>query len=206
MKFVFGLLAGSLSVLVLSSVVDFDWQPPTRLQPSVSVAASEATEPLAESLTESRGQSLTQSLPQSLSEPFAESVTEPAVEEPFSETIRSVTVAPLPAEPAPKPTPLPSLVQTSSPHSAASTADADEALEPSEPLVVANETAVIWKPFHSQVSAEGFARRLSTQLGYPFRALREGPAKYHVVFDYGNDQQRELLRDQVRALTGFSVL
>ncbi len=68
------------------------------------------------------------------------------------------------------------------------------------------ETAVVWKPFHSEVSADGFARRLSTQLGYPFRALREGPAKYHVVFDYGSEEQREMLRAQVKALTGFSLI
>ncbi|MEM7221215.1 MAG: hypothetical protein AAF515_22850, partial [Pseudomonadota bacterium] len=65
--------------------------------------------------------------------------------------------------------------------------------------------AVVWKPFHSRVSADGFARRLSTQLGTPFRTVKQGAAKYYVVFDYVEDAERELLRGQVASLTGFAA-
>jgi len=53
------------------------------------------------------------------------------------------------------------------------------------------------------VSAAGFARRLSTQLGFPFRAVRTGPANYQVVFDYSNAAERELLERQITSITGY---
>ena len=173
MKFLTGLIVGALLTLFAASVIDYEWQPPTRL----AVAA-------------------------------------PAVSEP--EPIRSVTIAPLPAlfepetelepkpapEPEPEPDPKPKVASASK--TAPALLDAPEPPSASTDAVVA--TAVIWKPFHSEVSATGFARRLSTQLGYPFRALREGPARYHVVFDYDTEQQRQLLLSQVVALTGFEAI
>ena len=61
----------------------------------------------------------------------------------------------------------------------------------------------VWAPFHSEVSATGFAKRLSLQLGYPFQVTRDGPARYLVVFDYNTDDERELLLQQIATLTGF---
>ena len=63
-------------------------------------------------------------------------------------------------------------------------------------------TLSVWTPFHSEASASGFARRLTTQLGYPFTVSRTAPAEYHVVFRYANDAQRDLLLQQVAAVTG----
>ncbi|MEM1435277.1 MAG: hypothetical protein AAGG11_14550 [Pseudomonadota bacterium] len=60
----------------------------------------------------------------------------------------------------------------------------------------------VWRPFHSEASAEGFARRLSSQLGYPFTVQRVAAAEYHVVFDYADGSERELLSRQIAALTG----
>ncbi len=64
--------------------------------------------------------------------------------------------------------------------------------------------AVVWRPFHSEVSANGFARRLSAQLGVDFYVRRQEAAVYHVVFDYTSPEERELLQSQIAALTGFS--
>ena len=61
----------------------------------------------------------------------------------------------------------------------------------------------IWEPFHSEVSATGFANRLSLQLGYPFQVTRDGPARYLVVFNYDSDEQRALLMRQIDTLTGY---
>lgn len=61
----------------------------------------------------------------------------------------------------------------------------------------------VWRPFHSQLSAEGFARRLSMQLGYPFEVLKVDAAEYHVVFSYSDDVQRQTLSAQVLELTGY---
>jgi len=182
MKFVIGLLIGSLGVLALASVKDFSWQPPKRSDfAELAVAnASLATES-----------------------------TSVAEMEPESPPIKSVTIEPLPADPAPEKPPQPLAEARTAEAPPIERAAPTDHLPPyqldtnnAQPL----ETAVVWKPFHSEVSADGFARRLSTQLGYPFRALREGPAKYHVVFDYGSEEQREMLRAQVKALTGFSLI
>ncbi|MFK7915311.1 MAG: hypothetical protein AB8B93_15465, partial [Pseudomonadales bacterium] len=58
--------------------------------------------------------------------------------------------------------------------------------------------------FHSEVSANGFAKRLSLQLGYPFSVIKTGPAKYHVVFSYRAESERELLSAQLATLTGVT--
>ena len=92
----------------------------------------------------------------------------------------SVTAAPAAPEPAPPGDPAP----------AASVPDAED-------------PAVAWKPFHSEVSARGFARTLSTRLGHPFEVRRDGPARYQVVYRYDSSSQRDLLRQQVAALTGY---
>ena len=64
-------------------------------------------------------------------------------------------------------------------------------------------TAPVWEPFHSEISATGFAKRLSLQLGYPFEVLKQGPARYLVVFDYASERERSLLQQQIAALTGY---
>ena len=66
-----------------------------------------------------------------------------------------------------------------------------------------SSSAAIWAPFHSEVSATGFAKRLSLQLGYPFQVSKDGPARYLVVFDYKSDEERALLVQQVATLTGY---
>ena len=202
MKFVIGLLIGTLGVLALASARDYSWEPPKRSNFTTLAASVEVEQ------EQEREQEREQKLKQKAGAAKNLPVELPSVN---PEPIKSVTIEPLPAEPEPEkaPPPLGQAQITQSP-------PADETTElnlaesaPNQRVSAedqALETAVVWKPFHSQVSADGFARRLSTQLGYPFRALREGPAKYHVVFDYGSQEQRELLRAQVEALTGFSSI
>ncbi len=62
----------------------------------------------------------------------------------------------------------------------------------------------VWRPFHSQMSAQGFAKRLSLQLGYPFSVVKVDAARYHVVFSYEDTAERDLLAEQLTALTGYS--
>jgi hypothetical protein len=82
--------------------------------------------------------------------------------------------------------------------------DTPEPAEMSDPLVAGS--VAIWQPFRSAMSAEGFARRLTAQLGYPFYVNRNGPADYRVQFDYDSDAQRALLQRQVVELTGAKGL
>lgn len=206
MKFVIGLLAGAVVTLLGATVLNAELRedlsaalPPLSLN---SAAAVRRVDPAA--FTEF-----------ARSEPAAPETAAPLDAAP--EPIKSVTIAPLPPpvepqrlpDPAP---PLPSLaprepsLAAPSPVAKAAAAHQEPGTRKSDAARSEPSTAVVWKPFHSEVSAKGFARRLSVQLGYPFRSLREGPARYHVVFDYESVSQRELLREQVKALTGFSVI
>jgi len=209
MKFLLGLLVGAAATLLAASVIDYEWQPPTRLAANVPAT----TKPMA--------------IEPDLANPGIKSTQSEIINEVKTEStepIRSVTIVPLPAVSDPGSKPAPATLPTLQPSLALPRELASQQVtKPQEPLNrgiemeqasevvdaaagLAMATAVIWKPFHSEVSAAGFARRLSVQLGYPFRALREGPARYHVVFDYDTEQQRELLRSQVVALTGFEAI
>lgn len=63
----------------------------------------------------------------------------------------------------------------------------------------------VWVPFHSQMSASGFAERLSDSLDHPFRVERRGPGRYQVVFPYRDEPQRLALLAQAAELTGLSL-
>ena len=65
-----------------------------------------------------------------------------------------------------------------------------------------NADQPVWIPFHSQMSAEGFAARLSRALGHEFRVVRQGAGAYQVVFDAADADQRALIIAQVTEITG----
>lgn len=60
----------------------------------------------------------------------------------------------------------------------------------------------VWAPFRSQTSAEGFARRLSSETEHPFGIDRRGPGRYQVFFAYADEEERRRLLEQVRPLIG----
>jgi hypothetical protein len=60
----------------------------------------------------------------------------------------------------------------------------------------------VWVPFHSQMSAEGFATRLSQSLGREFRVERQGAGAYQVVFDETDPIERDQVLDRVSEVTG----
>lgn len=64
--------------------------------------------------------------------------------------------------------------------------------------------AVVWSPFHSEASATGFARRLSSQLAHPFEVRKQGPASYVVVYRFNDEHQRLALQQQISQVTGGS--
>lgn len=230
MKFVIGLLAGALGTLAIATLTGLDWEPPSRLAKGLLVPA-QMSERMSERMDEQVDEQVgvaasialtdapmrqTDSAASDNSAPFRSVTIDPLSPEPVSAPAPAPTAPAAVAAPEPEPEPEPESAQIAQsaidersagqPQSfAAEPFAVDPLTEQSDALADAT-TAVVWKPFHSEVSATGFARRLSVQLGYPFRALREGPAKYHVVFDYESDQQRELLRQQVQALTGFSLI
>ena len=68
--------------------------------------------------------------------------------------------------------------------------------------VTVTATQAVWVPFHSEMSARGFARRLAEQFGHPFSVEREGPGAYNVVFSYDHPEQREQMLADVKEVTG----
>lgn len=66
-------------------------------------------------------------------------------------------------------------------------------------------SASVWVPFHSEMSASGFAARLSDSLDHPFRVERRGPGRYQVVFRYHDEPERQALLAQAERLTGLPL-
>ncbi len=64
--------------------------------------------------------------------------------------------------------------------------------------------AVVWSPFHSEASATGFANRLSRQLAHPFEVRKQGPANYIVVYSFADENQRLALQREISKVTGVS--
>jgi hypothetical protein len=186
MRFILGLFGGGLATLLLAVAFDF----PAGLLPTNEVETA-PEQPVAVIAQDVEDQS--------------ELETQPAD--------KPVAMTPMQIEPISEPPPEP----FDDPHPAAGAEmdvvtiaavhpeqQDDPLSEPDDLLPPDTLTAVAWKPFHSEVSASGFARRLSTQLGYPFHSIRKGPARYYVVFDYATEAQRLLLHQQVATLTGYA--
>lgn len=79
-------------------------------------------------------------------------------------------------------------------------ADADPPMVPAEA-----SSQAVWVPFHSQMSATGFAERLTETLDHPFRVERRGPGRYQVVFAYADEPERQALLAQAVEATGLPL-
>lgn len=62
--------------------------------------------------------------------------------------------------------------------------------------------APVWVPFHSLMSAEGFAARLTRELNHDFQVERQGAGTYQVVFEASDPAQRAALLAQISEITG----
>ena len=60
----------------------------------------------------------------------------------------------------------------------------------------------VWVPFHSQMSAEGFATRLSQAIDHEFRVVRQSAGAYQVVFDAADADEQALIMAQITEITG----
>ena len=63
--------------------------------------------------------------------------------------------------------------------------------------------STIWTPFYSEISASGFASRLSQALDQPFEVARSDAGRYSVTFAYDSPEDRDRVLDEVEALTGY---
>ncbi|HEY5647359.1 MAG TPA: hypothetical protein VIS76_15520, partial [Pseudomonadales bacterium] len=66
----------------------------------------------------------------------------------------------------------------------------------------AERTTGVWTPFHSRMSAEGFAARLSRALDHDFRVERQAAGSYQVVFDVSSPDERDILLSGIAEITG----
>lgn len=103
------------------------------------------------------------------------------------------------ALPAPAPLPAPPPVEPATRAPQEPQVKADLA---SEDVAVTPTIAKVWYPFHSQMSAEGFANRLSQALDHGFQVERQGAGAYQVVFEAASDSEKELLLAQIAEITG----
>ncbi|MEM8765890.1 MAG: hypothetical protein AAGE43_00480 [Pseudomonadota bacterium] len=187
--------------------------------PKTTLNQDDATEgPAPKPTAEARG-------PQSAAAPTGETAIwrdeEPA--EPAA-TLNPVTALTAPEAPAPSAQPADDLAKTGAADMLADavlrTPAAESAALDSAPLetpaldqaalepgswTLAQQTGAItavWVPFHSQMSAEGFAARLGRELDHEFRVEKRGAGSYEVVFDAVDPIQQALLEARVREITG----
>ena len=81
----------------------------------------------------------------------------------------------------------------------------DRAAMQDEVVPVPRGTEMVWVPFRSQRSAQGFADRLTRKTQHPFHVTRlptPGPGRYQVSYSYASELQRQQLAAQVHAATG----
>lgn len=224
MRFVLGLASGVVLALLVAALLT-----PVAAENSQGMAPTDAAEvgaevlpqPTAPALVE-HGEAPAAAAPATLSEQV---FPEPAVPEQLLpvERLSELTVpeltlpeqglpvaapvattAPSIAQPPPAAVPGPTAAEPGSAQTPVAVSTPSESAEPTPataPGIPSGQLSV-WRPFHSEASAEGFARRLSSQLGYPFTVLRVAAAEYHVVFDYADASERDLLQQQIATLTG----
>ena len=80
---------------------------------------------------------------------------------------------------------------------AATAAADDEAGEP------ARRWHAFWQPFRSEISAEGFRRRLEGVTGLDYRVVSPRPGEYQVAFAYRDEAERQENLAAIEAATGL---
>jgi len=60
-----------------------------------------------------------------------------------------------------------------------------------------------WQPFHSEISAEGFRRRLEGVTALDYRVLSPRPGEYQVAFAYHDEAERQENLAAIEAATGL---
>lgn len=71
-----------------------------------------------------------------------------------------------------------------------------------EPTRLQRREVVVWGPFHSEASAQGFAGRLAREIDRPFEVRKQGPAQYLVTYMYTEDAQRVALEEEIALVIG----
>ena len=63
----------------------------------------------------------------------------------------------------------------------------------------------LWEPFHSELSADGFARRLERLTGLDYRVASVGRGRYQVAVAHTDDMDIEVALARIEAATGLRL-
>jgi hypothetical protein len=205
MRFLFGILTGAMLTLLVATAMDAPTQP-------IMKGATDLASRAWDGLISSTSDSLFESRPEADAGPEQQFTlpAEPAPGLSASAEPMVINRTELPAaEPAvalPPPEPIdapPASEFWLKKALAMESALAMDNVMERTPAMDAPETASpVWVPFHSQMSAQGFATRLSQTLDREFRVERQGAGAYQVVFDAEGPDDRDLTLAQISEITG----
>lgn len=183
MRFIFGLICGTVLTFLVADQMDFDakaqWQ---KLMASIQTAT-----------TETQAANKAPAAKPSVAPPLTVAhVDEQAREDEWSlpELEPQVAAQPAPADIAPIP---------STPEPTTAAAEPENSAEPTKPLASAAPKPLmaqapesepssleVWIPFYSQASADGFATHLTDALDAKFNVEKRAAGRYVIVFDPAN--------------------
>lgn len=76
---------------------------------------------------------------------------------------------------------------------------------PTAPVENAHNWQVIWGPFNSRISAEGFVKRITRVTGLLFNTVEQSPGEYMVAVAYADDADRLASLAVISAKTGLNL-
>lgn len=207
-----GFLSGLLLVIALAFVVlryAPAWLPGERGVAGVSsadgaVAAATQEEQAGESTPTPAGEppaGLPEALPEEAGPEPAPNPAEQPARAPTQEPARGSTPETLPRVDDPPPAPAAAVAaeagEDPGDDRAAIAATADGADEP------ARQWHAFWQPFRSEISAEGFRRRLEGVTGLDYRIVSPRPGEYQVAFAYRDEAERQQNLAVIEEATGL---
>ncbi len=205
MRFIFGLVAGALATLFVAAAFD---APADHLVGKLV----HTTARLSDRLVETDIPDVASVADEVESLDPVESLSEEGPVSEVPEPEAPAAKVPEPEAPAAKVSELevvaePEVPQPESAHSAIVLADNETVSGadsyPDEVPQMQQQAATAWGPFHSEASANGFARRLSRETGRPFAVEKRGPGQYAVTFVYAGEADLSAMREQIADVTGI---
>ena len=212
MRFIFGIVIGMLLTLYVATSTDAPTNPAlSSMMKRLEAVWSTLIEATSDSLFQPPSEPITLTTPPLSPETVETTAEEESIDlagvfadRPYHADIELPLASPypgveIPADPAPLVTAVPAAL---APTSLTPTPIPEPLFHFPSSQPAPEKPAAAWEPFHSQMSAAGFARRLSRELEYPFRVERRGPGAYLVVFDAQSPPQRDMLLAQIAEMTG----
>lgn len=84
--------------------------------------------------------------------------------------------------------------------------DSPTEIEPDDPIAESQlNWEPIWRPFKAPSAASGFAARLAAMTGQTYRVRPLDDQAYQVELAYRSEEERRVLIERVRALTGLEL-